>query len=195
MQSLRMKIELCFISLSVLFLLLVIKTVDIPIYWGPDMAFVGWKYLLINNIFTILFLILFIVSLVMKARFGKSLQGATCISSKIHNVKNLNYNYLMFFTTYIIPLICFDVQETRDCVLLLVLLIILCTLFLKTNVYYQNPILALMGLNLYEVDMTYKSESICNVIVIADGKLKENMEISKHNIDGNEVVYCKTNNR
>ena len=101
----------------------------------------------------------------------------------------------MFFTTYIIPLICFDVQGTRDCVLLLVLLIVLCTLFLKTNVYYQNPILAFMGLNLYEVDMTYKSESICNVIVIADGKLKENMEISKHNIDGNEVVYCKTNNR
>lgn len=54
--------------------------------------------------------------------------------------------------------------------------------------------LALMGLNLYEVDMTYKGGSICNVIVIADGKLKEDMEISKHNIDGNEVVYCKTNN-
>ena len=195
MQSLKMKIELCFISLSVLFLLLVIKTIDIPIYWGPDMAIVGWKYLLINNIFTILFLILFIVSLVMKVRFGKSLQGVTCISSKIRNVKNLNYNYLMFFTTYIIPLICFDVQETRDCVLLLVLLIVLCTLFLKTNVYYQNPILAFMGLNLYEVDMTYKGESICNVIVIADGKLKEDMEISKHNIDGNEVVYCKTKNK
>ena len=52
-----------------------------------------------------------------------------------------------------------------------------------------------MGLNLYEVDMTYKGESICNVIVIADGKLKEDMEISKHNIDGNEVIYCKTNNK
>ena len=62
MQSLRMKIELCFISLGVLFLLLVIKTVDIPIYWGPDIAFVGWKYLLINNIFTILFLIIFVAS-------------------------------------------------------------------------------------------------------------------------------------
>ena len=79
-------------------MLLVIKTVDIPIYWGPDMAFVGWKYLLINNIFTILFLILFIVSLVMKARFGQSLQGVTCISSKIRNVKNLNYNYLVYVT-------------------------------------------------------------------------------------------------
>lgn len=192
MQSFKMKIELCFISLSVLFLLLVIKTIDIPIYLGPDMAFVGWKYLLVNNIFTILFLILFIASLIMKARFGNSLQGDTCISSKICNVTNLNYNYLMFFTTYIIPLICFDVQETRDCVLLLVLLIILCALFLKTNVYYQNPILALMGLNLYEVDMTYKGKNFYKVIVIADGKLQEDMEISKHDIDGNDVIYCKT---
>ena len=192
MQSFKMKIELCFISLSVLFLLLVIKTIDIPIYLGADMAFVGWKYLLVNNIFTILFLILFIASLIMKARFGKSLQGDTCISSKICNVTNLNYNYLMFFTTYIIPLICFDVQETRDCVLLLVLLIILCALFLKTNVYYQNPILALMGLNLYEVDMTYKGKNFYKVIVIADGKLQEDMEINKHDIDGNDVIYCKT---
>ena len=120
----------------------------------------------------------------MKACFGKSLQGVTCISSKIRNVKNLNYNYLMFFTTYIIPLICFDVQETRDCVLLLVLLIILCALFVAVFLIFAKLL-----------DMTYKGRSICNVIVIADGKLKEDMEISKHNIDGNEVVYCKTNNK
>ena len=193
MQSIKMKIELCFISLSVLFFLLVIKTVDIPIYFGHDAEFVGWEYLLSNNVFMMIFLVLFAISLVMKRRFGKSLQGSTDISCKICNVKNLNYNYLMFFTTYIIPLICFDLKEFRDCILLLFLLLILCTLFLKTNVYYQNPILALMGFNLYEVDMTYKSKEICKVIVIADGKLRDDMEISKHNIDGNEVIYCKTN--
>ena len=66
-------------------------------------------------------------------------------------------------------------------------------LFVKTNVYYQNPTLALMGFNLYEVDMIYKGKEINNVIVIVDGKLNKGDEINKHDIDENEIVYCKTN--
>lgn len=193
MMSIKLKIELYFISLSLLFLLLIIKTIDIPIYIGPRMQFVGFKYLLSNNIFTILFLILFLISLVMRKRFGKNLEGTTLIPCRIFHVKNLNYNYLMFFSTYIIPLICFDTQDLRDCILLLILLSILFVLFIRTNVYYQNPTLALMGFNLYEADMIYKGNQLSNVIIIADGTLLENMIINKHNIDGNDVIYCKTN--
>ena len=95
------------------------------------------------------------------------------ISSKILRVKNINYNYLMFFVTYIIPLICFDVSDVREFIILIFLLIVLGILFVKTNVYYQNPTLALMGFNLYEVDMIYKGKEINNVIVIIDGKLNK----------------------
>ena len=126
-------------------------------------------------------------------RFQNSLSGNTDIPSKIIRVKNINYNYLIFFVTSIIPLICFDVSNIRDCVILFFLLVVLGVLFVKTNVYYQNPTLALMGFNLYEVDMRYKGKEIDNVIVIADGKLNKDDEISKHDIDENEVVYCKTN--
>lgn len=189
----RIKIELYFMSLGVLFFFLILKTLNIPIYFGPDMQFVGWKDLLRENIIAIVFLLLLGCSIVMRMRFRNSLSGNTDIPSKIIRVKNINYNYLIFFVTYIIPLICFDVSNIRDCVILFFLLVVLGVLFVKTNVYYQNPTLALMGFNLYEVDMRYKGKEIDNVIVIADGKLNKDDEISKHNIDENEVVYCKTN--
>lgn len=189
----KLKIELYFMSLSVLFFFLILKTLDIPIYIGPDMQFVGWKYLLCENIIAIIFICLLIISIIMRKRFQNSLSGNTDISSKILRVKNINYNYLMFFVTYIIPLICFDVSDVREFIILIFLLIVLGILFVKTNVYYQNPTLALMGFNLYEVDMTYKGTEINNVIVIVEGKLYKNDNINKHAIDENEIFYCKTN--
>lgn len=189
----KLKIELYFMSLSVLFFFLILKTLDIPIYIGSDMQFVGWKYLLCENIIAIIFICLLIISIIMRKRFQNSLSGNTDISSKILRVKNINYNYLMFFVTYIIPLICFDVSDVREFIILIFLLIVLGILFVKTNVYYQNPTLALMGFNLYEVDMTYKGTEINNVIVIVEGKLYKNDNINKHAIDENEIFYCKTN--
>ena len=188
----KLKIELYFMSLSVLFFFLILKTLDIPIYIGSDMQFVGWKYLLCENIIAIIFICLLIISIIMRKRFQNSLSGNTDISSKILRVKNINYNYLMFFVTYIIPLICFDVSDVREFIILIFLLIVLGILFVKTNVYYQNPTLALMGFNLYEVDMTYKGTEINNVIVIVEGKLYKNDNINKHAIDENEIFYCKT---
>jgi hypothetical protein len=192
-MEVKMKIELYVMSLGVLFFFLILKTLNIPIYFGPDMQFVGWKYLLCENIIAIILICLVIISIVMRVRFQNSLSGNTDISSKILRVKNINYNYLMFFVTYIIPLICFDVRDVREFIILIFLLIVLGILFVKTNVYYQNPTLALMGFNLYEVDMIYKGKEINNVIVIIDGKLNKGDEINKHDIDENEIVYCKTN--
>lgn len=53
------KIELYFMSLSLLFFLLIIKSINIPIYIGPNWEFVGWEYLLYkkyshNNMFNML---------------------------------------------------------------------------------------------------------------------------------------------
>lgn len=193
MESLKMKIELYFMSIGTLFFFLILKTLDIPIYVGSDMQFVGWEYLLSKNITALVFMLLLGISVVMGLRFQNSLSGNTDIASKVLKVKNINYNYLVFFVTYIIPLICFDFSDMRDVIILVGLLVVLGILFIKTNIYYQNPTLALIGFNLYEVDMIYKNKEIHNVIVIASGKLTEGTMINKHDIDKNEIVYCKTN--
>lgn len=184
------KIELYFMSLGLLFCLLIIKSIDIPISFSLDSSFVGWDYLLKNNIPTIVCFVCLIGAIFCRKRFLHSLEGSIDIPSKIVSIKNGNYEYLTFLTTYIIPLICFDLSSVRDCILLLILLVLLGILFIKTNLYYQNPSLALIGFNIYVADVKYKDSILEDVIILSKSKLKKNDEILKHDIEIQEVIYC-----
>ena len=186
----RIKIEVYVMSLSILFILLIIKSIDIPIYFGEDWIFVGWKYLLMHNIPTIISLICLVWAVICRKRFINSLDGCQDIPSRIEKIRNGNYEYITFLTTYIIPLICFDLNNYRDCILLVVLLILLGALFVKTNLCYQNPSLALLGFNLYIADIGYKGSIISDVTILSKRRLKKGDSFYKHNIDDLEIVYC-----
>ncbi len=186
----RVKFELYFMSLGLLFFLLIIKSIDIPISFSLDSSFVGWDYLLKNNISTIVCFVCLIGAIFCRKRFLHSLEGSKDIPSRIVRIKNGNYEYLTFLTTYIVPLICFDLSSVRDCILLLILLVLLGVLFIKTNLYYQNPSLALIGFNIYVADVKYKDSILEDVIILSKSKLKKNDEILKHDIEIQEVIYC-----
>lgn len=177
-------------SLGLLFCLLIIKSIDIPISFSLDSSFVGWDYLLKNNISTIVCFVCLIGAIFCRKRFLHSLEGSKDIPSRIVRIKNGNYEYLTFLTTYIVPLICFDLSSVRDCILLLILLVLLGVLFIKTNLYYQNPSLALIGFNIYVADVKYKDSILEDVIILSKSKLKKNDEILKHDIEIQEVIYC-----
>ena len=184
------KVELYFMSLGLLFFLLIISSIDIPIYYGPDAVFVGWKYLLTHNVATIVCTVCLIGAIVCRKRFLHSLEGCKDIPCVVESIKNGNYEYLTFLTTYIIPLICFDLGSIRDCILLIVLLVLLGILFVKTNLYYQNPSLALIGLNIYIANIKYKGDIINDTIILSKVKLKKGDKFKKYNIESNEVIYC-----
>lgn len=190
----REKIAVYFMSLSLLFVLFIIKSIEFPIYWGDDWVFVGWKYLFIHNIPTIICAICLICAIICRKRFLNSLKGSQDIPCKIENIKNGNYEYLTFLTTYIIPLICFNLNNSRDCILLVVLLFLLGILFIKTNLYYQNPSLALVGFNIYIADISYKKTTINDTIILSKIKLKKGDHFCKHNIENTEVIYCSQKN-
>jgi hypothetical protein len=176
-------------SLGLLFFMLIIKAINFPIYCGADWIFVGWKYLLTHNIPTIVFLLCFIGSIICRKRFLNSLKGNQDRPCSIKTLKNANYEYLTFLTTYIIPLICFDPNNPKDCLLLGILLILLGLLFIKTNLYYLNPSLAIIGFNIYLAEIQYKDSIINDVIIISKTKLKENDVFFKHDIEGISIVY------
>lgn len=67
--------------------------------------------------------------------------------------KNENYEYLTFLTTYIIPLICIDLKNIRYIIVLGILLILIGAIFVKIDLYYGNPTLALMGYRLYRAEI------------------------------------------
>ena len=180
-------------SLGLLFFLLIIKSIDIPISFSLDSSFVGWDYLIKHNIPTIVCFACLIGSIICRKRFLYSLKGCQDIPCKILNIKNGNYEYLTFLTTYIIPLICFDLGNVRDCVLLIVLLVLLGILFIKTNLYYQNPSLALIGFNIYIADIEYKNATLNEIIILSKDNLKKEDEIKKHDLENKDVMYCVKN--
>lgn len=188
----KTKIELYFMSLGLLFFLLIIKSIDIPVCFDPNANFVGWKYLLTHNIATIVCTFCLIGAIICRKRFLHSLEGNQDLPCEILNIKNGNYEYLTFLTTYIIPLICFDLGSIRDSILLVVLLLLLGVLFIKTNLYYLNPSLALIGFNIYIAEINYKGATIPESIILSKIKLKKGDEFYKHDLEFTDVIYCQS---
>ena len=77
--------------------ILIIKSINIPIYIGSNWEFVGWEYLLYKNIPTIICLICLLGSMLCKKRFLNSLKGNKDLPCTIEKIKNANYEYLTFF--------------------------------------------------------------------------------------------------
>lgn len=184
------KIELYFISLGLLFFLLILTTVEFPVCFGENCEFMGFGNLIKTNIIPIACLIGLLIVVWLYSQFSYKLEGALDIPFEVEKIENVNYEYLTFLTTYIIPLICFDLNSIRDIIVLVVLLIILGALFIKTNLYYANPSLALLGYHIYRADVNTKNGRKENVIIIAKVKIKQGDSILPKKLEDN-VYYAK----
>lgn len=147
------KLRFYFMSLWLLFVLIFLLTVDIPICFSKDAHFIGFGPLLKRNwlAFTSLFLAIlgWLVASFEKHRWA----GVHNPPHRIKAIKNENYEYLTFLTTYIIPLVCIDLTEVRYVIVLVVLLVLIGSIFVKMDLYCGNPTLALMGYKLYRVEI------------------------------------------
>lgn len=127
----------------------------------------------------ILISIIFYISLISFKKHGNETH------IKVEECRNINDESLMFFVTFIVP-ICFsdftDYHQILCCLITLTLMIIL---LLKTKLYYQNPVLTLIGYNIFEI--TTKSQQI---IIITRDNLKKEKYIIKKQISEN-IYYAK----
>lgn len=86
-------------------------------------------------------------------------------------------------TTYIIPLICFNLDSVRYSVALLIILFVIGIIYVKTDKFYANPTLAVLGFKLYTIEVSGKK-----ITVITRDKLDENSIITFEHLD-EKVVY------
>lgn len=103
-------------------------------------------------------------------KFKHAVDGVTNPPAKIISIQNENYEYLTFLTTYIIPLICINLEETRYVIVLIILLIIIGSIFVKMDLYLGNPTLALLGYHLYRIKVEKIAENE-DLLVISKDKL------------------------
>lgn len=181
------KIKLYIISLWFLFFILFVIKVNVPIYLGEDYKFVGvWNLVQLNGIALFAFVFMLLGAYFYLNFNGEVTRGATLLPKTITTIKNLNSEMLSFLITYIIPLACLDMDKSRSLIVLILILVLIGWIYIRTNLFYTNPTLAILGFKAYQIDTASTSEMIIivkNKLVIGDSiyprKISDNIYYAK----------------
>lgn len=178
-----LKFELYIVSLWLLFFLIIIIKTDFPICLESSCKFIGVKELIKTNIIPLISLALLLLGWLFYERFKFRIDGSSGLPIKPEKIEDLNYEHLTFLTTYIIPLICFNLDSVRYSVALLIILFVIGIIYVKTDKFYANPTLAVLGFKLYTIEISGKK-----ITVITRDKLDESSIITFEHLD-EKVVY------
>lgn len=184
------KVELYIVSLWLLFILVVVITLDVPLCTGSDCTFIGWQVLLERNVIPGCGLLLLLLGAFFYLRFWYVLRGSTELPLTITRIENINFEHLTFLTTYIIPLICFDLSNTRYAVVLLVLLVFIGAIYVKTDMFYANPSLALLGYHIYRADAESRVGPKTGIVLITRDRLAAGDKAHYRKLD-ERIYYVK----
>ncbi|MES1983219.1 MAG: anti-phage protein KwaA [Pseudomonadota bacterium] len=184
------KFELYVISLWLLFLLIIIVTLDIPFCFDYNCEFIGLTNLGKRNIVPLIALFFGLLSAFYYFRFEYKIAGSKSIPVTITSVEDISYEHLAFLTTSIIPLISFNLTSERYLIALGVLLIVIGAIYVKTDKFYVNPTLAILGFRLYSAVVTRRTGTTVKVILITRDRLQNGSQIKFLELD-NGVFYAK----
>ena len=184
------KIGLFILSLWLFFILTIIITIKIPCYFSDDFMFIGWISLLCTNIIPIVCLLGIAAGYYSYYDFKYVLKGATNMPFTINKIENINCEHLTFLTTYIVPLVCFNFIEIRYQVVLVVLLIVICAIYVKTDLFYANPTLALLGFKIYKIDGNFEDGVREGIVLISKENLSKEQRCDYLKLD-ERIYYVK----
>ncbi|MFK8265708.1 anti-phage protein KwaA [Capnocytophaga cynodegmi] len=155
-----LKIGFYLLSLTLLFSLLFINEVDIPICFEKECEFIGYEELMKKNIYPIFYLFLIFLGLLFYPWFKYLFKNNGSLPENVDKIENVNWENLTFLATYIIPLLSFNFGEGRNRLIFFLILLIMGIMFTKTNMYYTNPILAILGYHIYKLSTKNKEDII-----------------------------------
>lgn len=181
------KFELYILSLWFLFVLIIVVTIDIPICWEAECAFIGMSKLLQKNIVPLIAFLFVLSGVLYYLRFNYKIAGGASIPVHIREVEDINYEHLTFLTTYIIPLICFNLDSLRYLIALALLLVVIGVMYVRTDKFYANPTLAILGFRLYSAVLVRRTGVEVKVTLITKDRLKNGDQIQFLELD--ERVY------
>lgn len=182
-KILLLKLSLYCISLWILMFMLIVLKIEIPEVGEKSRIEFAFE-LVESNVFSIICLCIILLGLVGYVYFKDSLKNAKRLPVEIEYCESINYENLSFLATYVIPLVCFPIEENKEMFVLFAVIVIIGCIFVKTNMYYTNPSLVLLGFNVYSVkckdDIGFGSG-----IVIVKGRLNKNDSIKYMSLSDN----------
>jgi hypothetical protein len=186
----KLKIQLYILSLWLLFILLVINNINFPICFGENCEFIGFYKLLTTNIITSLSMVIVILGFIFYFRFKYIISGNHSLPEKINKIENINWEHLTFLATYVLPFLSFNFSEGRNGLIFFLVLVIIGLIYVKTNMFYTNPTLALLGYHIYKISTSNRQ----NIIIITKDSLNENDWIQSKLLSDNIYIANKTTN-
>lgn len=151
-QSL-MKFELYLVSLWLLFVLMIVVKLEFPVCFDSDCHYIGTLKLISTNALPAISIVMIVIIAVCYFRFRYRTQSNISLPVEAKKVEDLSYEHLTFLTTYIVPLICFNLDNVRYVIALFILLIVIGLIYVKTDKFYANPTLAILGFRLYKLEV------------------------------------------
>jgi len=187
------KIDLYILSLGLLFISFVIIKIK-----PPDTSFMigdvtAWKKLIIEeNLISTISIGFLVYCAYAYKKFDFVLKGTRQIPFEIKEIESINYEHLTFLATYIMPLAGFNLDNIREIVVLALLLIVIGIIYIKTDLFYANPSLALLGYNIYRADGKFKPRigDRPGIILIAREKLSKGQKVAYIRLD-DRIYYVK----
>ena len=102
-------------------------------------------------IFFILLIVIIIPNLILLIILGKTKKTSNPLSIKIEQIKEMNYIYIGYLMSYVIPFISFNFFDVFDVLALIFLLFVVCFIYIKSNLLYVNFMFNIFGYNLLKV--------------------------------------------
>ena len=103
--------------------------------------------------------------------------------------EDLNHLYIEYLMAYIIPFVAFDYANAWDIASIFVLLLVVCFLFINSDLLYVNVMVNLSGYDLFKIKDA--NENVFLLIKGRKGKLSLNQKIKINPISENFVIEAR----
>ena len=211
-DNLQMKRMLIMQSFAPLFLILFVK------YFNTKLFYLG--VIFIKNIkkapkqtllkmidhplciafFLEVFCLLWVLYSIYSIRGFAASQRANFVSAGecLVEIQKISDSGVTFFMTYVLPMAMDDLDTLKGIIVFGILMIMLFLLMWKTNLYYQNPILTVLGYEVFSfkfetTQLTEYSEKEC--IGITRGTVRNGQTIKRQRISDNVFLIYEANIR
>lgn len=191
-NKLLLKIVLFNLSLIPLYLIFIIQYIDVSAivnFSEYDKMATFTKELLITNIKILFFILLIILGFLSLLVFNKNNNYNREDAKKFESVESKDFDHLTFLSTYVLPLITFNLNDIHSFIVLIFLIVMIGAIYIKSNLYYLNPTLLLFGYKIYKA-----KNAQTNIVLISKITLLSSCIKSRYVNLGNNIYFLKDNN-
>lgn len=185
-MRLPIKVGMYLLSLWLLLVLIFVNKISLDLC--IDCSFAN-KHELLEilkaNILPAICVALLLGSLLCYLWFRHLIEGAKEGPKTIVTLEDKNSEHLVFLATYVVPLVGFGLDDARQMINLGITLTLLGVLYVRTNLFYANPTLSLLGFRIFNV--TFKDGP---AILISDVVLEVGEAVNLLKLDRN--IYFAT---